>query len=77
MNDEILGTISSALSRIEGKLDTAAIQFDQHLTADAVVAADVRALRSQRGFILSGFAAVGVGIGAGMVYVVKRLLGSH
>jgi hypothetical protein len=77
MNDEILGTISNALSRIEGKLDTAAIQFDQHARDDAVVAADVRALRSQRGFILSGFAAVGVGLGAAIAWAIAKIVGNH
>jgi hypothetical protein len=77
MNNKILGEIQASLTRIEAKQDASALHFDQHVAQDELLAHDVRMLSRQRGFFLTGFAAVGVGIGAGMVYVLKRLLGSH
>jgi hypothetical protein len=77
MNDEILGTISASLTRIEGTLDGFTGQFAQHIVEDKETAQVVAALaRRQRGFF-TVLTAAGVAIGAGMVYVVKRLIGSH
>jgi hypothetical protein len=75
MNDETLGNISASLARIEGTLDGFSGQFTQHVLDDAAVAADVKALRSQRGFFRTGFVAVGVGLGAAVTYAVKRMIG--
>jgi hypothetical protein len=78
MSDEILGKISDSLTRIEGTLDGFTGQFAQHVSDDAAVAADVKALARQRGFVLTGLTAVGAGIAAGAAYVVRRwLVGQH
>ena len=77
MSNEILGEIQASLTRIEGKMDASLVQFDQHVAQDALLAHDVRMLaKKQRGFF-NVLTAVGVGLGAGMVYVVKRMVGHH
>jgi hypothetical protein len=72
MNDKALDEIQASLARIEGSLNSFTGQFSQHVSDDAAVAADVKALRAQRGFFVTSFVAIGAGIAAAAAYVLKR-----
>lgn len=75
MSEEILGKIQSSLTRIEGTLDGFTGQFAQHVADDKVTAQAVAKLSRQRGFVLTGFTAIGAGIAAAVGYAIKRLIG--
>jgi len=75
MSDEKLNEITVVLRRIEGKIDASSAKFDQHVTDDAIVAADVRRLtRGQNGFV-AGVLSVAIAIGAGIAYMARRVIG--
>jgi hypothetical protein len=75
VNDELFKEITSALERIETKIDASAARFEQHTADDALMAADIKTMKLQRGY-MSGFAAALVAIGAGIAYAARRLFGN-
>ena len=77
MSNEILNSIQASVTRIEGTLNTFSGQFAQHVADDKEIARAVAQLARQRGFFVTGFLAVGTGIGAAVGYVIKRMFGQH
>jgi len=70
-----LGEIQRSLIRIETKIDGSLTWMAQHAVEDKATAQVVAKLARQKGFVLTGFAAVGAGIAAGAAYLVKRMIG--
>lgn len=75
MSNEILDEIQASLLRIETSLDSGLAQLNQHVSDGH--AQTVAKLVRQRGYFVTGLAAVGAGIGAAATYAVKRLAGGH
>ena len=75
MNNKKLDDILAGLLRVEGKLDTAATNFEMHVLEDRAMGRQLDSLTKQRGFVRTSLTTVGVGIGVAITWAARKMIG--